>query len=326
VTNKTVSLVLGSGGARGLAHIGIINWLTENGYQIESISGSSMGALVGGIYAAGELDTYTKWVKALEQMDVLKLVDFSFRRSGLIKGEKVIETLRELIGDRDIENLPISFTAVATNIEDQREVWLNQGSLFDAIRASIAIPTVFTPVEYRGKTLVDGGLVNPIPIAPTLRDKTDITIAVNLSSKAEPNTESTEASEEKERSIYQKRFSRFMDQVGAKADETFGDSLRALEKRVAGDSGYHQKISQFVDGLQQKLGIADEEEMGIFEVVSSSIETMQNLIARFQLAAYSPDVIIDIPINSCAFYEFYRAGEMIDFGYRRADQILGSTS
>ncbi|MES9874983.1 MAG: patatin-like phospholipase family protein, partial [Candidatus Sedimenticola sp. 6PFRAG7] len=130
---KTVSLVLGSGGARGLAHIGIIQWLNENGYRIESISGSSMGALIGGIYAAGELDTYAGWVRALEKIDVLKLVDFSFRRSGLIKGEKVIETLRDLIGDRNIEDLPISFTAVATNIDDQREVWLNQGSLFDAI-------------------------------------------------------------------------------------------------------------------------------------------------------------------------------------------------
>ena len=146
MTGKTVSLVLGSGGARGLAHIGIIQWLEERGYEIESIAGSSMGALVGGIHAIGELDAYTHWVKALRQIDVLRLLDFSFQKSGLIKGDRVISVLKELTGDRNIEELPISFTAVATNVNDQREVWLNHGSLFDAIRASIAIPTIFTPV------------------------------------------------------------------------------------------------------------------------------------------------------------------------------------
>jgi NTE family protein len=286
---KSVSLVLGSGGARGLAHIGIIQWLTENGFDIRSISGSSMGALVGGIYAAGELDTYAHWVRALQQIDVLRLVDFSFRRNGLIKGERVIETLRELVGDRNIEDLSISFTAVATSIEDQREVWLNRGSLFDAIRASIAIPTVFTPVQFRGKTLVDGALVNPIPIAPTLRDKTDITIAVNLSAKPDPGIE----------------------------------PLEAVHSREKGVEGYHHKISRFVDNLQQILGKGDEEEMGIFEVVSGSMETMQNTIARFQLAAYSPDVIIDIPRNSCSFYEFYQADRMIGIGRQQAAATLG---
>ncbi|MCG8427253.1 MAG: patatin-like phospholipase family protein [Chromatiales bacterium] len=292
MAKKRVSLVLGSGGARGLAHIGIIECLEQNGYEIHSIAGSSMGALIGGIYAAGKLDAYSQWVRALQQIDVLRLVDFSFRRSGLIKGEKVIETLQELIGDRNIEELPISYTAVATNIENQKEVWLNQGSLFSAIRASIAIPTVFTPVQYQGKTLVDGGLVNPIPIAPTLRDDTDLTIAVNLSAKADPKH--SQAEKQKQRASLAKN-----------------------------NESYRQKIAQFVDGLQQKLGRDDdEEELGIFEVISGSFETMQKLIARYQLAAYSPDIVIDIPINSCAFYEFYRAEEMIELGQQQACKTL----
>ncbi len=286
---RTLSLVLGSGGARGFAHIGIINWLEENGFEIRSIAGSSMGALIGGIYAAGKLDVYTRWVCALERLDVIRLLDVSFSRNGLIRGERVIDALRELIGDRNIEDLPVSFTAVATNIEDQKEVWLNRGSLFEAIRASIAIPTIFTPWEYRGKTLVDGGLINPIPIAPTLKDKTDFTIAVNLGAKATPAFELPHAT--------------------------------AAEVEV--QEGYRQYIQQFIDALQKKFGPEGaEDDMGIFDVIAHSMDTMENTIARFQLAAYSPDVIIDIPRNVCTFYEFDRAAELITIGRHRAEVVI----
>lgn len=291
MAGKTVSLVLGSGGARGLAHIGIIQWLEEKGYEIESIAGSSMGALVGGIHAIGEMDAYAHWVKALRQIDVLRLMDFSFQKSGLIKGDRVISVLKELTGDRNIEELPISFTAVATNVNDQREVWLNHGSLFEAIRASIAIPTIFTPVKYRGKILVDGGLINPIPIAPTLKDKTDLTVAVDLSAGPDP------------------RCSRPM-------QESSGNDLE--------DSSYRRRISQFVDSLQQRLVKSNDDEMGVFDVISNAMETMQNTIARFKLASYSPDITISIPRNSCSFYEFYRAEEMIELGHCHAEKVMGA--
>ncbi len=285
---RTVSLVLGSGGARGLAHIGVIEWLNENGFEIRSIAGSSMGALIGGIYAAGKLDVYTQWVTALKKMDVIRLLDFSFGRSGLIKGERIIDVLKDLIGERDIEDLPISFTAVATDIGDEKEIWLNRGPLFDAIRASIAIPTIFTPHEYRGKQLLDGALVNPLPIAPTLNDKTDITIVITLSAKPE---------------------ARF--------------DTRENEGESGGDvNGYQRRIAQFIEALQQKLGQRESEDMGLFDVVGKSMETMQNTIARLKLAAYSPDVIIDIPRNVCAFYEFHRAPELIQIGRQRAEQFL----
>ena len=182
---ETVSLVLGSGGARGLAHIGVIQWLTENGYDIRSIAGSSMGALVGGIYAASKLEIYAEWVLALERMQVLRLLDPTFGRDGLFKGERIMGVLRELIGDCAIEDLPMSFTAVATDLESGEEVWLREGKLFDAIRASIATPLVFTPFKHGARTLLDGALVNPVPIAPTLNDDTDLTIAVNLSGAVE---------------------------------------------------------------------------------------------------------------------------------------------
>lgn len=291
MAGKSVSLVLGSGGARGLAHIGIIQWLEEKGYEIESIAGSSMGALVGGIHAIGELEAYAHWVRALRQIDVLRLLDFSFQKSGLIKGDRVISALKELTGDRNIEELPISFTAVATNVNDQKEVWLNHGSLFDAIRASIAIPTIFTPVRYRGKILVDGGLINPIPIAPTLKDKTDLTVAVDLSAGPDPRCK---------------------------------HSIHEVSRSETGENSYRRRISQFVDSLQQRLVRSNEDEMGVFDVISNAMETMQNTIARFKLASYSPDVTISIPRNSCAFYEFYRAEEMIELGRCHAEKVMGA--
>jgi NTE family protein len=176
---KTVSLVLGSGGARGYAHIGAIEELRAQGFDIRSVAGASMGALIGGIYAAGKLDDYRDWARTLQKFDVLRLLDWTFR-GGLIKGDRIIGRLRDLIGDVLIENLPIPYTAVAVDILAQREVWFTRGPLFDAIRASIAIPTVFRPHHYEGRVLVDGGLLNPVPITPTLRDLTDCTIAVDL--------------------------------------------------------------------------------------------------------------------------------------------------
>ena len=142
--DKTISLVLGSGGARGHAHIGVIRAIEERKLEIFNISGTSMGAVIGGIYAADELPTYTEWAYRLDKGDVMKLLDFSFNWTSIFKGERIIEVLKELVGDRKIEDLDKGFTAVATDLSEQREVWLNRGSLFRAIRASTAVPGVST--------------------------------------------------------------------------------------------------------------------------------------------------------------------------------------
>ena len=181
----SVSLALGSGGARGLAHIGVIQWLVEHGYRIRSIAGSSMGALIGGIHAANKLDVYVDWVTAMERGTVLRLLDPAFARGGLFKGERVIAVLRELCGDHAIESLPVAFTAVAMDLGSGEEVWLREGRLFDAIRASIAAPLIFTPFRHGERMLADGALVNPLPLAPVLHDATDLTIAVDLGGAAE---------------------------------------------------------------------------------------------------------------------------------------------
>ncbi len=175
----TVSLILGSGGARGLAHIGVIKWLEDNDYEIKSISGCSIGALIGGFYAAGKLDVYTEWLKSLDVMDMLKILDLQ-GSTGLIAGKKLMTKLEELIGEHKIEELDIKFTAVAADINEEKEIWMNSGSLLNAIRASISLPMFFTPHTYNGRLLIDGGILNPVPIAPIFHDKTDMSIAVNL--------------------------------------------------------------------------------------------------------------------------------------------------
>lgn len=284
-STKTVSLVLGSGGARGLAHIGVIQWLTENGYVIRSIAGSSIGALIGGIYAAGKLDVYAEWVVKLERMDVVRLLDPAIRRPGLFKGERLIGVLRELLGDHLIEDLPISFTAVATDLDSGKEVWLHEGNLFDALRASMATPLVFTPFEFAGRTLLDGALVNPIPIAPTLNDTTDITIAVSLAGRAKAR------------------------------------QLPPPDEVSATGNGYRQRISAFVRGRPQP---PVEPRRGLVNVAFAAMDTMQNTIARLKLAAYSPDVTVEIPRNACAYHEFWRAREMIALGYERTARAISA--
>ncbi len=283
--SKSVSLVLGSGGARGLAHIGVIEWLNDNGFAIESIAGASMGALIGGIYAAGRLDAYKAWVCALEKTDVVRFLDLAFGSSGLFKGDRIMETLKGMVGEHDIEDLPIRYTAVATDIERQREVWFNSGPLFDAIRASIAVPSIFTPHQYQGMKLLDGGLLNPVPIAPTFQDRTDLTIAVDLNT---PRRQRARAEQPRK------------------------------EERVGDDQGYHAKIKHFLDSIQKGFRGDPKGDLGLFDLLNRSFETMQNAISATKLASYAPDIVIEIPRDTCGSYEFYRAQEVIRIGYQSA--------
>ena len=289
---KYISLVLGSGAARGLAHIGVIRCLEDRGFEIHDISGASMGALVGGIYAAGELDVYVEWVSALKRRNIIRLLDISFSKKSIFKGEKIIEVLNEMIGDRTIEDLPIGFTAVATDIIEQKEIWLTHGSLFDAIRASIAVPMIFSPVKLSDRVLVDGGIINPVPLAPTLNNDTELTIAVALNGPPEvfKSERENELSHNNENEIKNK---------------------------------YQLGIEKFIDGLLPK-GVSDKnkEDLGIFNLVTQSMDTMQASIARLKLAAYRPDIVIEIPRNLCSWFDFDRAEELIEFGYARAEDTL----
>lgn len=176
-----VALALGSGGARGFAHIGVIEGLQALGHEVVCIAGSSMGALVGGIHAAGRLGAYADWVRTLDRQQVARLLDLSLGAGGLFKGQRIMGKLRELVGEAQIERLPIDFRAVATDIETGEELHLREGSLFEAIRASMAAPMVFTPHRIEGRLLSDGGLVNPLPVSALPEREGLMVVAVDLS-------------------------------------------------------------------------------------------------------------------------------------------------
>jgi NTE family protein len=285
---KTISLVLGSGGARGLAHIGVIRVLQRDGWTIGSIAGSSMGALIGGFYAAGKLEDYAEWVQELTELNVLRYLDIAWGGAGLLKGQMLMETLQDFVGRHRIEDLPIPLTIVATDVISRKEVWLRRGDLFDAIRASIAVPTLFTPHVINERPLLDGGILNPVPIAPTLQDPTEAVIAVSLSGVPK--------------------------KIGA------GNRLRNSARPAAGSRHrYQKKIEAFIDQLQARLGLENDDEderpgLSLTDAALLSLDAMQASIARCMLAAYPPDLLIEVPINTCGAHEFYRAREVIAAG------------
>ena len=294
MTNKSVSLVLGSGGARGLAHIGVIQWLEEHGYDIRSISGCSMGALIGGIYACGKLDVYEEWVRAITKLDIIKLLDVSWGSQGLVEGERIIAVLKDLIGDRRIEDLPLEYTAVAADVKREKEVWLKRGSVFDAIRASISLPLFFTPFDINGTKLLDGGILNPVPIAPTFEDNTDLTIAVNLGGPPVGNSQPKSESE-----------------------------LKSTNERST--VGIRAKIKSFIEDTTSHATTDSSGDWKMLSIADQTFDAMQGAIARQKLAAYPPDKTIVIARDACGTLEFDRADEMITLGYETAAQCLGSS-
>ena len=179
--SKDVALVLSSGGARGLVHIGVIEELEARGFHISSVAGSSMGALIGGVYAAGKLPEFRDWMKSIDKRKMVELTDFSLSINHLVKGTKIIDAIKEIVPDMLIEELPLPYCAVATDWENGREVTFRKGSLFGAIRASISLPAYYEPVRINGMVLIDGGIVNPIPLNRVARKKGDLLVGVDVS-------------------------------------------------------------------------------------------------------------------------------------------------
>ena len=315
MTGRTAAVVLGSGGARGYAHVGALDVIEECGFEIAAISGCSMGALVGGVYAAGQLEPYREWILGLRQRDVLRLVDLTFSSMGAIRGDKLFAMVREMISDVRIEDLDIPYTAVATDLLTQREVWFQDGPLADAIRASVAIPSLLAPVITDNQLLVDGALMNPVPILPTLPVKADVTIAVHLAGETRRHTPTRPSG------------------PLLPADENELDAVTDPSAVPSGEEGLtlRERASRLLDwdSVRARLGRdADRHdidalaELGRLDVMNLAFETMQATLTSYKLAGYPPDVLVEIPKSSARTFEFHRAAELIELGRDRTQAAL----
>lgn len=313
-----IALALGSGGARGYAHIGVIQALEERGYEIVSVAGTSMGAVVGGLRAAGQLEAYTAWVTGLTQRDVLRLLDLSIKAPGAIRADKILARVSELLGGAVIEELPIPFTAVATDLLARKEVWFQRGPVDAAIRASIALPSVITPVVLNGRLLVDGGLMNPIPIAPTAASGADAVVAVSLAGDVDGPTERALAQESAEPRPVEEWLDRFRRTTASVLDR---DLVRLLAARLMPGRGA-TPTNEAQELLEEEVFGTLPPGLRTFDVMELSLEAMQSLVTRYRLAGYAPDLLVSIPKNACRTLDFHKAGEMIELGRELAGKAL----
>ncbi|HET6556100.1 MAG TPA: patatin-like phospholipase family protein [Prolixibacteraceae bacterium] len=284
---NNVTLVLSGGGARGFAHIGAIEEIESRGYKIGSIAGTSMGALVGGVYAVGKMNEYKEWVYNLDKQNIFKLLDFSFSNQGLIKGDKVLKTMKEFIPDTNIEDLKIKYTATAFDLAQNKEMVFSEGSLYNAIRASISIPTVFTPVISGDAVLVDGGVVNNIPINNAIRTNNDVLMAVYVNADI----------------------------------PVHHISLSDKEKRQA---IYIQKINEFKKSLYKFNPSDQRKKIHYFNLMNDTIAAMTNQLATTIIKNSAPDILVEISKKSCGTYDFYKAEELVEIGRCAAREKLDS--
>lgn len=285
---KNIALVLSSGGARGFAHIGAIKVLEREGYKITSVAGTSMGALVGGIYASGQLKEFEEWVSSLDVMEVLKLTDLTISGNGFVKGKKVFKRMQEIVPARRIEELNIPYSAVATDLIRGVERVFTEGSLFDAIRASISIPTVFQPFQNGGDYYVDGGLVNPIPINRVKRHEGDLLAVVD---------------------------------VNADIPHEIPDSPEVASDEE--DNKYLRKIRNIYSRPDKHIPKNKKDNIGLFNLNTRSISIMLNQIGALTLMNHQIDIMVRLSRDSYGIYDFYKAAEIIRTGEKATRLALG---
>ncbi len=305
-----MAIALGGGGARGYAHIGVLAELQERGYQVTRIAGTSMGAIVGALYASGHLDTFTDWVSELRtQREVLRLMDPNLRGPSTVRIERVLQRVAEIIGFPRIDDLPIPFTAVAADLWTRREVWFQEGPINPAIRASIAMPGVFPPVVLNGRLLVDGGVLNQVPVSVLASARADITIAVSLDGY-EPHRGAalpvrTSADEQPD----EEWTTRLRNTMGHLME---AEPLRTLSSLMTGRSRSQraETSAPWVEDLFGELPPG----LRTTDVMTMALETMQTIVQRYQLASFPPDVLVTIPRDSLGTMDFHRAEEQIALG------------
>ena len=294
---KNIALVLSSGGARGFAHIGAIEELEKNGYTITSIAGSSMGALVGGMYAAGQLAVFKKWVCSLDKKVVFELLDFTLSSNGVIKGERVFDALKKIIPDKNIESLQIPYCAVATDIINSEEVVFRKGSLYDGIKASSSIPTLVTPFTLNELLLVDGGVMNPVPINHIARTKHDLLVVVNVNAKL-----SDDNFKHEEEVVIDKKSNH------ENGNEIFNRYMKYF-------NSYHKKNDTQVHKNKH-------EHLGYIDLTRKSLNLMIHQLSALTIELYKPDIVINISKDSFGIYDFHKSAEIIEMGANAAKEVL----
>lgn len=285
--SKKIALVLSGGGARGMAHIGVIEALERSGHEIVSVTGTSMGSVVGAVYAMGKLEAFKEWLYSLDKLKVFRLMDFTLSKQGLLKGEKVLNKMKEFMEDQNIEDLNIPYAAVAVDLFSKNEVVFREGKVYDAIRASIAIPGILTPVKTKNMLLVDGGVMDNVPVKHVKRQGDEIIVAVEANGGigVEKESETKEAQEDR----------RFF-----------------LRKQL--------------DGLYDYLGIKgqtkNEEKLGYLDLINRTISLMTHEMGQLLLEKYAPDLLIEVSGEGCGTFDFYKAREIVERGSRTAADVL----
>lgn len=281
----TLGLALGSGSARGWSHIGLIQELESHGLRPDVVTGTSIGALVGAVYVSGQLPEFTEWVQSLTMRDVFSLLDFKFS-GGVVKGEKLFGFFRERHQNPDISTLEQRFATVATDMNTGREVWLGSGPVLEAARASCALPGLFSPVKYRDRWMLDGGLVNPVPVSVCRALGADVVIAVNLNHQP--------------LGLHMPRHHRHDIEPQARGKPPV---------KPTRDEGFWQKVMDY-------LGSDDGEDPSFFDVIASSINIMQNRITRSRMAGDPAELVLVPQLEDFALMDFHRAREAINEGRR----------
>ena len=278
-----IGLALGSGSARGWAHIGVIEGLEKIGIHPQVIAGTSVGALVGAVYAAGQLGEFSEWVQTLTSRDVFSLLDFTLS-GGMVKGQRLFGFFEEKHKNPNIEDLDRRYVSVATDMKTGREVWISKGPILPAARASCAIPGVFSPVKYGDRWMLDGGLVNPVPVSPARAMGADIVIAVNLNAQLVGAHVSIASQKEG------------LEEASARSDKTFWQ--RATEYFLS----------------------SSDEHPSVFDVMASSVNIMQDRITRSRMAGDPPELTLVPMLEDFALMDFHRAKEAIKEGHRLVEE------
>ena len=286
MNRQKVALVLSGGGARGIAHIGVIEELEKRGFEITSIAGTSMGSLIGGAYAAGKMDALKNWIYTLDKAKVFGLVDFTLSKQGLIKADKALKKMKEYVPDVPIEELSLPYAAVAVDLVNNKEVVYREGSLYRAIRASIAIPGVITPVKQDKQLLVDGGVLNNIPMAHVKRQEGDLMVAVYVNADIPPELPRPTEDSENKLKLYQK------------------------------------KLADFYAHLTKTFSSSGDADLGYFSLASTVFDLMTMRMAEDRIKEYAPEVLIKVSRESCNVFDFYKAEQQVEAGRRAAIKVL----